>query len=486
MAFSLTIVEGKDEGRQFTFDQVEVLIGRTSENDVVLYDPGVSRRHVKIRLDGQRYLVQDLGSANGTQVNGVTVEEEELKEGDSITVGPVVFSFSATLEVGADGGSTRIVAPGALAPVKRDKPRQLAASDVEIERGTVRRPAAKGIVKSPSGSPAKPGVPKSATLAKREKKGGGVVKVGGPATPPVQRLKDWFSSRPKMVKVGMFGGLGVVVLGVILAAIGNRGPGPDVRPSNEDEVTFVLSDKEDNQVYGNGPDVNHQCIDHCKFKFHFLVPAGAKAIATLTYYAKTIQRPDEVAIALNTVPIGFVPSTFGEFDRQQTLQLKQKYLKPNADNLVVFDNTRNPPGKEEWEVKGLKVETTELPACSRDECLSEAKRLYDQCNRKLEQIKISASNGFLAWQECKRARLQLEAVDDKENVELYNLIRDQIKDIEKTLDTVCGQQILSGKRLEELNKPADAVRAWKGGLNYFPSPEHPCYQELKDLIGKYE
>ncbi|WP_375760029.1 FHA domain-containing protein [Corallococcus exercitus] len=69
-------------------------IGRTSENDLVLHDHGVSRRHARITAREGRYFAEDVGSANGTQLNGQPLAgEKQLRDGDRITVGPVEFTF---------------------------------------------------------------------------------------------------------------------------------------------------------------------------------------------------------------------------------------------------------------------------------------------------------------------------------------------------------------------------------------------------------
>ncbi|WP_244239230.1 FHA domain-containing protein [Corallococcus carmarthensis] len=69
-------------------------IGRTSENDLVLHDHGVSRRHARITARDGRYFAEDVGSANGTQLNGQPLGgEKQLRDGDRITVGPVEFTF---------------------------------------------------------------------------------------------------------------------------------------------------------------------------------------------------------------------------------------------------------------------------------------------------------------------------------------------------------------------------------------------------------
>ncbi|WP_241759239.1 FHA domain-containing protein [Pyxidicoccus parkwaysis] len=69
-------------------------IGRTSENDLVLHDHGVSRRHARIVERGGLYFAEDVGSANGTSLNGALIPgEQQLRDGDRITVGPVEFTF---------------------------------------------------------------------------------------------------------------------------------------------------------------------------------------------------------------------------------------------------------------------------------------------------------------------------------------------------------------------------------------------------------
>jgi hypothetical protein len=67
-------------------------IGRPPDNDIVISDLGVSKQHAELRRspDG-RYSITDLGSHNGTYVNGTRVSQQELNEGDIITLGHVTF-----------------------------------------------------------------------------------------------------------------------------------------------------------------------------------------------------------------------------------------------------------------------------------------------------------------------------------------------------------------------------------------------------------
>src|SRR5688572_25287093 len=113
MAFQLKIAEGKDAGKEFLFEQDSVLIGRTPECDVVLYDAGVSRRHCRIFSEGDGYIVEDMGSANGTKVNGAPVKTQPLSDGDKLTLGPVVFAFAQVEVEAEDPGTDGVGVPAA-------------------------------------------------------------------------------------------------------------------------------------------------------------------------------------------------------------------------------------------------------------------------------------------------------------------------------------------------------------------------------------
>jgi hypothetical protein len=72
------------------------LIGRGSDVAVKLEDTSVSRRHAEIRSSPEGFMVVDLGSTNGTKVNGVGVTERVLKDGDTLAVGDSQLRFEAS------------------------------------------------------------------------------------------------------------------------------------------------------------------------------------------------------------------------------------------------------------------------------------------------------------------------------------------------------------------------------------------------------
>ena len=73
-----------------------IVIGRLPDCDITVNDPNVSRRHAEVRPMGSGWIVVDLGSTNGTRVNGVTVREQALRAGDEITVGSTRLRYEAS------------------------------------------------------------------------------------------------------------------------------------------------------------------------------------------------------------------------------------------------------------------------------------------------------------------------------------------------------------------------------------------------------
>lgn len=82
-----------DDGRRIGLGADVAVIGRMPESAVYLDDPNVSRRHAELRPDGDTFVLVDLGSTNGTRVNGVAVREQTLNDGDVVAVGRHALTF---------------------------------------------------------------------------------------------------------------------------------------------------------------------------------------------------------------------------------------------------------------------------------------------------------------------------------------------------------------------------------------------------------
>src|SRR5260370_265159 len=83
----LHVIGGNDRGKQCELNKVLTTIGRGADQELVLADIAVSRRHIKIHLLPNGYRLQDLGSGNGTLINGKRSEEILLVDGDQIELG---------------------------------------------------------------------------------------------------------------------------------------------------------------------------------------------------------------------------------------------------------------------------------------------------------------------------------------------------------------------------------------------------------------
>ena len=95
-AASTCMLIDRATGRTYTTTETTVIGRQRSGDNIVLNDTNVSRRHAQISHKGQSWYLEDLGSTNGCQVNGVDVDVAKLKTGDKITVG------ITTLEVRID------------------------------------------------------------------------------------------------------------------------------------------------------------------------------------------------------------------------------------------------------------------------------------------------------------------------------------------------------------------------------------------------
>jgi len=82
----VVLLHGDKQLGVFSLAAGEVTIGRTVGNTIVIDNAGVSRRHAVIRVKGDKMVLEDLGSANGTFVRGQRIEEYELRDGDEIAI----------------------------------------------------------------------------------------------------------------------------------------------------------------------------------------------------------------------------------------------------------------------------------------------------------------------------------------------------------------------------------------------------------------
>jgi pSer/pThr/pTyr-binding forkhead associated (FHA) protein len=102
-SFALKFISGKYQGGEFPLKtDKQIVIGRSSELDMVLVEDMVSRKHAKIQVSNGNITIEDLGSTNGTFVNGEKVKQARLKEGDRILIGTSILKL---IHQGADSAN---------------------------------------------------------------------------------------------------------------------------------------------------------------------------------------------------------------------------------------------------------------------------------------------------------------------------------------------------------------------------------------------
>ncbi len=107
----LEVIAGGDRGATFPIRGGETSVGRNADNGALLSDASVSRHHFALSRGGGRVRLRDLGSGNGTRVNGQRVEEVELYDGDEIAAGTTRLRFVVPPDLAA--------APGPKGPPSR-------------------------------------------------------------------------------------------------------------------------------------------------------------------------------------------------------------------------------------------------------------------------------------------------------------------------------------------------------------------------------
>jgi S1-C subfamily serine protease len=113
-AWQLVVSGGPSAGAIVALAEGDNVVGRDSAAALVIDDPEVSHRHASLRRTGDKVVLNDLGSTNGTKVNGVAAEANQvLAMGDRITIGPATIQLDQT---GAPAGNLTVVRSSPVAP----------------------------------------------------------------------------------------------------------------------------------------------------------------------------------------------------------------------------------------------------------------------------------------------------------------------------------------------------------------------------------
>lgn len=527
MGFQLVIAEGKEAGREFLFDQTSVVIGRTPECDVILYDAGVSRRHARIFDEGAGFHIEDLGSSNGTVVNGSKVSKQPLKDGDSITLGPVKFTFASIAgDVPAEpeappeegGAHTRVVN---AADLKRSRNKGVAMLPKNVntgEREKIERRSTQmmPVLGANGPKPSAPRVPRASRPsgpnaimrpdpAALEPQGDsitdlGPVKVGGAAqeqrlsAADRARLKRggavgaaklfWIdASRPRRIAVAGTGGLFLLlVLGLFVSVLLPQ----EVKRKAPELMELV--DEPIDQSFGVGDGVTYERVDQKEFTFQ--VKSPVEVMVVLHYQCSDLSE-NEVSVNVNGIDMGFAPpDTLAANERTVELLIPSKHIKRNQENTVTFDNMKNPPEKDPWRIWNVWIEVTVLPEKDPAGLKADANERFKRGEQKWEQRDIGSANRWEAYKAFREAWLTYEALDPDQRGPIYQLARDKMNEARRELDLQCNKLLLQarGEFNQGKYEAASATLDWVE--KFFPTKAHPCQlramQERAELASTLE
>ena len=111
------------KAKQVLLTQVETLVGRSPECDIVISQDPVSRRHAVVIRDGTLVTIKDLRSQNGVFVNGMKTASHDLANGDEIMIGDCKIRFFATeVDLSAGEALRLLTVPGSLIDLDKLRP----------------------------------------------------------------------------------------------------------------------------------------------------------------------------------------------------------------------------------------------------------------------------------------------------------------------------------------------------------------------------
>jgi pSer/pThr/pTyr-binding forkhead associated (FHA) protein len=471
--FILSIVDGRMEGKEFHF-QTKASMGRTDENEVTIIDPGISREHAQVSGRRGVFIVEDLGSSNGTRLNGEIIEGPEvLRDGDYITVGSVNVMFS-NLELDVVGEQTERMTLNE---------KQAAKLDHTQEHDLLDLPPLKELA-----NPVRIAIAAFAFIllvALPVLTGRALELLVAVVVLAAAGVVLWKKFPPILSKIVLKpAALAGFSLGIIfLAVLVGRIFPPPQKAARAEEWSAYLIDYAQYEQYGYnawsmGYQPKHQYPrdqnyrDKIAFKYY---KTPQRQRITLEYAACGIGE-GEVAILLNGERLAYAPVV-------ENCRYNLKLLLPSdkvkdGDNVLIFDNTRNgPQGTEAWQISYVKF---------REEAIPNANPRLAQQNFRLgmrmyDEREVDPQNRLKAIKHFRLVRDYLESMKKKPN--LYREATRMIRIIDKQLQRKFRSAVFETQRLIKYAKYKKARLVLKRAMAYFEADKSdPRYLRLQSAL----
>ncbi len=245
----------------------------------------------------------------------------------------------------------------------------------------------------------------------------------------------------------------------------------------------VLSSRPIEYSFGYGDGVDYEHVDFKELRFE--VKAATTAAVMVHYRAQDVGH-EEVSISVNGREAGFAPADLGMPDRDLETLLSQFSLVRDGPNVLVFDNVKNPPGKEPWRISNLWMELIPVPDVTPEQAMAAAKEAHARAELLEKQRAAGDDTLFKLWRTYRQGWIAMLALKEEQRGWLFAELKRRADAARVELDVQCGTLMLEAKKQIELKNPEGAKEMLEGVWRWFPTRDHPCPALAEEKLREYD
>jgi len=198
----------------------------------------------------------------------------------------------------------------------------------------------------------------------------------------------------------------------------------------------------------------------------------------LIYEVGGVDYDGEISIILNGTKIANAPLAIQSWSDEQVLHLPRKLLVKNGENILVFKHTKNPPGKEKWAARNLRIEFLTPEKCDADE----GKRLFNMGEELFNEKTVSDVNIYLACQYFKEAVAFSE--ECKPRPDFLMKAEKQLTKALKELESRYKDLMFAYKKSIKLKNFFKTKEVLEEILRLIPDKKDPRHMDAKDILSR--